>query len=134
MSAGNRQRHPLETTALLGALLVLLLGAGLSRLASGLPRGAAPQLTSREPIEQADRQLRRAGWQADGDPLIDNFDRELSGNELSSLRSCSGTGVGFCRYLYRRGSEHLELITVPSSEGSGRLHHWRLWSSSDARP
>lgn len=133
-SAWSRQRRPLQRTALLAALLVGLLGAGLSRLASGVPRGEAPALKPREPIEQADRQLRRSGWQADGDPLIDSFDRELSGNDLSSLRSCSGTGVGFCRYLYRRGGEHLELITVPSADGSGLLHHWRQWSGSGSRP
>ena len=86
-------------------------------------------LQSRQPIESADRLLRSQGWRPDGEPQIESFDRELSGNGLSSLRSCAGTGAGFCRYDYRRGSAQLQVITVPSRDGDGLVHHWQLTPS-----
>ena len=103
---------------LLTALALVVAGARLQAEPVGLQ--------ANQPIENADRLLRSQGWQADGDPQLESFDRELSGNGLSSLRSCSGTGAGFCRYEYRRGREQLEVITVPSRDGDGLVHHWQL--------
>jgi len=91
-------------------------------------------LQTSQPIEAADGLLRSQGWMPDGDPDLDSFDRELSGNGLSSLRSCSGTGAGFCRYDYRRGRDHLEVITVPSRDGDGLVHHWQLDGLQPAPP
>jgi hypothetical protein len=94
-------------------------------LAGPSPTGAR-LLQLREPIEAADARLRRQGWQPELDPPAESFDRELSGNALSSLRACSGTGLGYCRYDYRRGSERLQVITVPDSNGDGQVVRWSL--------
>lgn len=115
----TRPDHEVRPRAglLLTALALLVAGASLQ---------AEPvTLQTNQPIEHADRLLRGQGWQPDGDPQVDSFDRELSGNGLGSLRSCSGTGAGFCRYDYRRGSEQLQVITVPSRDGDGQVHHWQ---------
>ena len=112
-----------------------LLPAAIALVLAGAALQAEPvTLQTQQPIESADRLLRSQGWQPNGDPQLDSFDRELSGNGLASLRSCSGTGVGFCRYDYRRGSEQLEVITVPSSDGDGLVHHWQQDGSSSAAP
>ena len=108
------------------AVTMLLGGAGLKSDPALLKTG--------QQIESADALLRSQGWTADGAPYLDSFDRELSGNGLSSLRSCSGTGAGYCRYDYRRGREHLEVITVPSRDGDGLVHHWRLDRLEAAHP
>ena len=55
------------------------------------------------------------------------METELSGLKLISLSSCSGTGVGFCRYDYRRGQQHLSIVTIPSDPGStsvGLVERW----------
>ena len=104
-----------------------MLFTALTLLVAGAALQAEPvTLQTSQPIETADRLLRSQGWKPDGAPDLDSFDRELSGNGLSSLRSCSGTGAGFCRYDYQRGSERLEVITVPSRDGDGLVHHWQL--------
>lgn len=117
-------RRPLQFS------LLLLLFGGLAALATnlGLADGPAepPRLSLNQPIERVDRTLRSQGWHADGDPDLASFDRELAANGLASLRSCSGTGAGFCRYDYRRGRQRLEVITVPSADGDGLVHHWQL--------
>lgn len=119
-------------------LLTLLLGTalGLGLAASGLSQPPRPANTSPSsergeaaaaegtPIEVLDAQLRQQGWQSDGDAGLDPLDRQLAGNNLSSLRSCSGTGAGFCRYDYRRGSHSLQLITVPGASGRGSVVRW----------
>ena len=117
---------------------LLLLFSGLAALASNLGFADPPadplSLSQSLPIERADRTLRDQGWQPDGDPSLDSFDRELSGNGLASLRSCSGTGAGFCRYDYRRGRQQLEVITVPSADGDGLVHHWQLRDAASGTP
>ena len=120
----RRQRWPLTPTRWLGLVILPLSGVTLLILNRNLL--AAPVvLQASQPIESADSLLRSQGWQPDGDPDIDTFERELSGNSLSSLRSCSGTGAGFCRYDYRRGREQLQIITIPSRDGDGLVQHWQ---------
>lgn len=134
-----RHRTPLQRPSqrsllLPASLLTLLLssaGSGLSLVQ--LPK-AAPALALDEPIERLDQRLRQQGWQPDGDPALENFDRELAGNDLASLRSCSGTGAGFCRYDYRRGRQQLNVITVPNHNGDGVVHHWQLDGRSAPSP
>ena len=102
------------------------LGFGvLLALTAPIPNGGQ-LLRVREPIEAADARLRRLGWQPEQDPPAESFDRELSGNALSSLRACSGTGLGYCRYDYRRGRDRLQVITVPDSNGDGQVVRWSL--------
>jgi hypothetical protein len=113
--------------------VALLAGAMLSAL--GLIASAGPlPLAANQRIERVDVQLRRQGWKPHGDPLVESLDRELAGSDLSSLRSCSGTGAGFCRYDYRRGRQHLQVITVPGRDGDGLVHHWLLEDRPGRRP
>ena len=126
-------QHPLRPSLLL-ALLFGCLAALDSNLGIADPPADLPRLSPRQPIERADQHLRDQGWQPDGDPNLDSFDRELSGNGLASLRSCSGTGAGFCRYDYRRGRQQLEVITVPSADGDGLVHHWQLRDAASGTP
>ena len=109
----------------LPALALAVLGA-----ITGLAGPPLLPLSVQQPIEHADGALRQQGWQADGDPTLDSFDRELSGNDLSSLRHCAGTGAGFCRYDYRKGEQRLEVITVPGRDGDGLVHHWQVLDGS----
>jgi hypothetical protein len=112
-------------------LLAIAAAGGLSALlaSSGQAQPPATLLTVREPIETADQRLQQQGWQPISTPPAESFDRELSGNGLISLRACSGTGMGYCRYDYRRGGEQLEVITVPSNDGDGQVVRWSLGSS-----
>lgn len=119
---------------LAAGLLALLFNATGNGLSLGQLDRRAPSLLQREPIEQLDQRLRGQGWRADGDPALDSYDRELAGNDLASLRSCSGTGAGFCRYDYRRGPQQLSVITIPNTNGDGLVHHWQLDGSSASRP
>ena len=125
------------------SLVITVLGGSLIsalRLfaAAGPPGGASPApppaLAANQRIELADVQLRRQGWQPRGDTLVESFDRELAGNDLSSLGSCSGTGAGFCRYDYRRGRQQLQVITVPGRDGDGLVHHWLVEDRPGGRP
>lgn len=105
---------------------LLLVAASMLLVARADLQAEPVGLQAHQAIETADSLLRSQGWMPDGDPAVDSFDRELSGNSLSSLRSCSGTGAGFCRYDYQRGRNHLEVITVPNRDGDGIVHHWQL--------
>ena len=117
---------------------MLLVLACLAALGGSQGRADAPAATlairARQPIEQADQTLQAQGWRPDGDPALETYDRELSGNGLASLRGCSGTGAGFCRYDYRRGRERLQVITVPSQDGDGLVHQWQLESDAGTSP
>ena len=124
----------LRSAALSGGLLALVISAAGSGLGLGQVQHPAPTLLLQEPIERADQRLRQQGWQPAGDPALETFDRELAGNDLSSLRSCSGTGAGFCRYDYRRGRQQLSVITVPDGNGDGRVHHWQLNGTPTPQP
>ncbi len=78
-------------------------------------------------IEQANNVLIKHGWRADPLQTPGAMETELSGLKLISLSSCSGTGVGFCRYDYRRGQQHLSIVTIPSDPGStsvGLVERW----------
>ncbi len=126
--------RPIRWVALLAGAMLSALGLIAS---AGPPQGsgAAPlPLAANQRIERVDVQLRRQGWQPHGDPLVESLDRELAGSDLSSLRSCSGTGAGFCRSDYRRGRQHLQVITVPGRDGDGLVHHWLLEDRPGRRP
>jgi hypothetical protein len=120
----------------LGLSAALGCGAWLA-LAGPFPGSRAeepPLLNKLEPIEAADARLRRQGWQPISEPPAESFDRELSGNSLSSLRACSGTGAGYCRYDYRRQGQRLEVITVPNRDGDGQVVRWILEAAGPAAP
>jgi hypothetical protein len=119
--------RPLDRPArLLGMAAAVGCWAWVALASAGPSPNGARLLQLREPIEAADARLRRQGWQPELEPPAESFDRELSGNELGSLRACSGTGLGYCRYDYRRGSNRLQVITVPDSNGDGQVVRWTL--------
>jgi hypothetical protein len=95
----------------------------------GAARGSEPWSTLLrvgQPIEAADRTLRGSGWRPAPDRQPDELDRARAGNRLESLSACSGSGLGYCRYDYRRGRDGLTVITVPtpSAGGGGSVLRW----------
>jgi len=106
------------------ALVGGLAAAVLSQAVRSGPEAPSnpPLLLLQEPVTQVDARLLGEGWrpQPDRQPLP--FERELAGNQLASLSSCSGTGMGFCRYDYQRGKQSLMVVTVPGASGAGVVH------------
>ncbi len=98
-----------------GALAGLL---GAAQLTGSAPAGPSPPalaglLQVGWPVLAADSHLRRLGWSPAPLRQSDALDRQLAGNSLASLSDCSGTGLGFCRYDYRRAAVNLSVITLP---------------------
>lgn len=91
-------------------------------------RGSEPWSTLLQvgqPIDAADRTLRSRGWRPAPDLQPDELDRARAGNRLESLSACSGSGLGYCRYDYRRSRDGLTVITVPApAAGGGRVLRW----------
>lgn len=80
-----------------------------------------------QPIVEANSALIAQGWRPYSEQVPQNFDIKLSGLNLPSLRSCSATGMGFCRYDYRRNGQYLSVVTIPSATGrlsSGIVERW----------
>jgi hypothetical protein len=108
-------------------LLVVAAGAmvALAQVvrSGGDAQTALPVIAPQEPINQVDARLLADGWVAkpDRDPLP--FERERAHNNLASLSACSGTGMGFCRYDYQRGSQRFAVVTVPGPDGNGIVHN-----------
>jgi hypothetical protein len=82
-----------------------------------------PVVAPQEPINQVDARLLADGWIANPDRDPRPFERQRAHNNLASLSACSGTGMGFCRYDYQRGSQHFAVVTVPGPGGSGIVHN-----------
>jgi len=84
------------------------------------------QLQVGQPIRAADASLLASGWLPKPDPAIEAIEQNSSGPTLPALSSCSGTGIGFCRYDYARDRQRLSVVTVPapSSEVSGLVERW----------
>lgn len=109
-------RCPWRTAVLLPGALAGLLGAAL--LTGSAPAGPSPPalaglLQVGWPVLVADSHLRRLGWSPAPVRQPEALDRQLAGNSLASLSDCSGTGLGFCRYDYRRAAVNLSVITLP---------------------
>jgi len=83
-----------------------------------------PALALQEPIQRVDARLKADGWMVrpERQPLA--TEHALSGNRLDSLSSCSGTGLGFCRYDYQRRGRRFAVVTVPGPQGTGVVAHW----------
>ena len=104
----------------------------LSLLLPGLMGGMAfarpgPQLNARQTILEANRHLIADGWQPAPEKTPTPEERRWSSVSLESLSACSGTGVGFCRFDYRRDLQRLSVVTVPSEPGRpsvGRVDRW----------
>ena len=86
-----------------------------------------PKLSARQTILEANRYLIANGWRPAPEKTPTPEERRLSSVALESLSSCSGTGVGFCRFDYRRDLQRLSVVTVPSEPGRpsvGRVDRW----------
>jgi hypothetical protein len=110
------RRNAWRAVVLLPGALAGLLGAAL--LTGSAPAGPSPPalaslLQVGWPVLVADSHLRRLGWSPAPVRQPDALDRQLAGNSLASLSDCSGTGLGFCRYDYRRAAVNLSVITLP---------------------
>lgn len=69
------------------------------------------------------------GWSPSPDHQPEAYERELAGNQLPSLSSCSQSGPGFCRYDYGRAGQRLVVITVPADAvhaSEGIVQQWWL--------
>lgn len=116
LSQRIERRCPWRTAVLLPGALAGLLGAAL--LTGSAPAGPSPPaladlLQVGWPVLVADSHLRRLGWSPAPVRQPEALDRQLAGNSLASLSDCSGTGLGFCRYDYRRAAVNLSVITLP---------------------
>ncbi|WP_244279590.1 hypothetical protein [Synechococcus sp. UW179A] len=89
-----------------------------------------PDLQAGQSILDVDQTLTSTGWNPAPEGQVRNFEQQLAGNQLSSLASCSGTGVGYCRYDYQRSNKRLVVVTVPASQPdeAGRVARW--WMES----
>ena len=83
-----------------------------------------PQLSSRQTILEANRQLIADGWRPAPEKKPTPEERRWASVALKSLAACSGTGVGFCRFDYRRGVQRLSVVTVPDAPGCPRVESW----------
>jgi hypothetical protein len=84
------------------------------------------QLQVGQSIRVADASLLASGWLPQPDQSMEGLEQDSSEPALPSLSSCSGTGVGFCRYDYARDRQRLSVVTVPSpsSDLSGLVQRW----------
>ena len=84
------------------------------------------QLQVGQPIRSADASLLASGWLPHPDQSIEGLEQDPSAPTLPALSSCSGTGVGFCRYDYARDRQRLSVVTVPapSSDVSRLVQRW----------
>ena len=86
-----------------------------------------PQLSARQTILEANRHLIADGWRPAPEKKPTPEERRWASVALKSLSACSGTGVGFCRFDYRRDLQRLSVVTVPSEPGRpsvGRVERW----------
>ena len=86
-----------------------------------------PKLSTRQTILEANRHLIANGWRPAPEKTPTPEERRLASVALESLSACSGTGVSFCRFDYRRDLQRLSVVTVPSEPGHpsvGRVDRW----------
>ena len=86
-----------------------------------------PKLSTSQTILEANRHLIANGWRPAPEKTPTPEERRLASVTLESLSACSGTGVGFCRFDYRRDLQRLSVLTVPSEPGGpsvGRVDRW----------
>ena len=119
---------------LLGAVVFFTAEAVLLKQAAAAPVHTAaktlkhePKLSDSQTIFEANRHLIANGWRPAPEKTPTPEERRLASVSLESLSACSGTGVGFCRFDYRRGLQRLSVVTVPSEPGRpsvGRVVRW----------
>jgi len=84
-------------------------------------------LQSGQSIVQANAALTASGWKPAPEREVLDFEKILSRADLKALASCSGTGLGFCRYDYARNGQRLFVVTVADGakpEQGGIVMRW----------
>ncbi|MFM1900125.1 MAG: hypothetical protein RLZZ216_701 [Cyanobacteriota bacterium] len=94
------------------SFLVMLLALGMAPVAAQPGRGLP--LSAGQSILEADAVLVSSGWRPHPIGPTLPLDQERAGVPLTSLSACSGTGVGFCRFDYRRNGRQLSVVTIPA--------------------
>ena len=108
-------------------LLLILVSPLCAEVAATTPEPAPAALETRQTILEANRYLVDKGWQPAPKQLPSPEERRWSAVPLSSLSTCSGTGIGFCRFDYQKNHQRLSVVTVPSQPGQpsvGRVTRW----------
>ena len=102
----------------LGAATFFAAEAVLSKQAGAAPAHTAaktlkhePKLSARQTILEANRHLIANGWRPAPEKTPTPEERRWSSVALDSLSACSGPGVGFCRFDYRRVQHQLTVIS-----------------------
>ena len=118
----------------LAAALFFAVEAALPKQADAAPEHTVaknlkhePKLSARQTILEANRHLIANGWRPAPEKTPTPEERRLASVTLESLSACSGTGVGFCRFDYRRDLQRLSVVTVPSDPGRpsvGLVDRW----------
>ena len=111
--------------------LLLIFGLALSGSPTDIKaEQRPPELQEGQSILVVDQTLTSTGWNPAPGEHVRAFDQKLAGNRLLSLASCSGTGVGYCRYDYQRSNKRLVVVTVPANQPdqAGRVARW--WMES----
>ena len=70
-----------------------------------------PKLSARQTILEMNRYLIANGWRPAPEKTPTPEERRLASVALDSLSASSGTGVGFCRFDYRRVQQRLTVIS-----------------------
>ena len=86
-----------------------------------------PQPSARPTTLAAQPHLLAVGWRPAPEKKPTPEERRWASVALKGLSACSGTGVGFCRFDYRRDLQRLSVVTVPSEPGRpsvGRVERW----------
>jgi len=120
--------------AALGAAVFFTAEAVLPKQADAAPAHTVaktpnyePKLSSRQTILEANCYLIANGWRPAPEKTPTPEERRFASVALESLSACSGTGVGFCRFDYRRDLQRLSVVTVPSEPGRpsvGLVDRW----------
>ena len=108
-------------------VLLLILMSPLCAGVAGAASEPTPALELRQTILEANRYLIKKGWQPAPKAFPTPEERRWSAVPLSSLSTCSGTGVGFCRFDYQKDQQQLSVITVPSNPGQPSVGHVSQW-------
>ena len=118
----------------LGAASFFAIEAALPKQADAAPAHTVaktlkhvPMLSAGQTILEANRHLIANGWRPAPEKTPTLEERRLASVALESLSACSSTGVGFCRFDYRRDLQRLSVVTVPSEPGRpsvGRVERW----------
>ena len=82
------------------------------------------KLSTGQTILEAHHHLITNGWSPAPESTPTPEELRWSAVGLTSLSACSGTGVGHCRFGYRRDLQKLSVVTVPDAPGCPRVERW----------